>query len=526
MNSTLEKLLSQIYSAFSEYKIDDALEYIKKGYELLSQEDELKLKRTYELTLLLMEGKVLEFSGEWEAAFNCFEKASEVADILADKENKIKALLGQSFIYINYGKLSEADKLLDEAHIKVEKDNLTDLQPFVYLQLGGVFSKIGKHEEGEELLKKALYLAQEMPPAIETTRLISALYNQLGLLHFRAGELGNSPFYYNESINLLKNNPLELEKANAYRYLGIINSIGRSFIMAFENYRKALEIYLKLEHPFGLAKVYNSLGQAYLSINNLNEATFFFLKAGRLYTKLGTKLDLATIYSKLGHTSMVQELYQEAIDYYMKDLEISKTLDNEHGLAYTYRNLGRIYRLQGSMEESIEYYNKSLELFNKVNDIISMAYIYVDLGHSYVALGKLNQAMEYAEEAQIVFQERDRKLELAYVDLLYGACYHSIEGWEKAIGHYINAIDFLSQKEETARLAEAHYSLGLLYKDMEENRNAVNHFRQALEISERLGLKKQVEKNLQMIEEIDEQEVLRITLAKLKKATKTNRHFR
>jgi len=264
-----------------------------------------------------------------------------------------------------------------------------------------------------------------------------------------------------------------------------------------------------------MAKVYNSIGQLCLDVQKLDEALFFMEKAERICHELGADAEAATIYGKLGNVYMQKEDYENAVKFHLKDMEMCKRFGNYRALAYTYRNLGLSYMHNNQVDEALSYLKEGLDRFMELQDTVNAGRIYIDLCYACLGRDNLEEAEKMGKAALESLEKYPQSPDTAYAKTLCGVIARKKKDYDGAYKFFTESMEILGWKEPSTRLIETHHELGVLYLEMKDLKKALVNFKIALRTARDMGLKKQVEKNLRIVEKIDEMEIVNIILEEL-----------
>ncbi|MEW6281808.1 MAG: tetratricopeptide repeat protein [Candidatus Eremiobacterota bacterium] len=460
--------------------------------------------------------------GKWDRALRELEKVAKTEFGADAQPDLIRAHLKRGEILSNRGDRNMATDAFRSAMELAEKAGDPRLIAQAKYFLGSNAARMGELDDGRNFIQEALDIANGLPDAPETRRLRSAILSQFGLYHFRLGQNEQARKYLEDALKLLEGMPVMLEEAAVRRYLGVLISTTGDFRTALEHHLGALRIYKAASCAYGQAKVYDSIGRTFLSLNRLEEAIYTLKKGEGLCRRLGAKTELATIYGKLGQVHMVREEYEMAVDYFRRDLEISTRFRNFYAMGYSYRNLGRCLIQVGDLDEAIRNLEESLGLFQYVDDSINIARVYMDLCQAHLKNGAPDRAREVGGKARTYFLGAHKQLEAAYLQALFGTIDRLEGNFEKAEAQFKAAVDELAKKGNTAWLAETYYELGVMYRSRKDNDNAVQAFKSALKVAVQAGFVRQAERFLRAIEDIDELELFRTWVDSLPAETRPN----
>jgi len=250
---------------------------------------------------------------------------------------------------------------------------------------------------------------------------------------------------------------------------------------------------------------------------------------------------LLTIYNILGHLYLVTGQIDKAKETAEEVLTIAKRNNSkEFNLEYLFRK-SHIKLYLWELEDALELFNQVFAIANKNNEFISgkivsllaLAYINshlgfkekalffaesvennatyiwqtngntVNEGYRLLRLGMTYKNIKYFEKAfdfyrQAIGYAKKINYHLIYAMARYGIAeiYREKGEFDKALSHHSESIDILKKIGATSDLAEAYYQLGLTYKKMGElqKSNSEENFQEAIELFERMGAPRQVEK--------------------------------
>ncbi|MCD4840679.1 MAG: tetratricopeptide repeat protein, partial [Methanosarcinales archaeon] len=138
-----------------------------------------------------------------------------------------------------------------------------------------------------------------------------------------------------------------LEKSNdekvvsvVYNNLGLVYANKGEWDKAIEFYEKSLETVEKVGDVHGMAQTYNNLGMVYAKKGEWDKAIEFYEKDLKISEKVGDVHGMAKTYNNLGLVYAKKGEWDKAIEFYEKDLKISEKVGDVHGMAKTYNNLG------------------------------------------------------------------------------------------------------------------------------------------------------------------------------------------
>jgi tetratricopeptide (TPR) repeat protein len=164
------------------------------------------------------------------------------------------------------------------------------------------------------------------------------------------------------------------------------------------------------------------LGQGWVGLGNLSQATTFLHKAVNAFTELAAQdpsnaewqRDLSISYNKIGDVLSAQGKLEEAITAYRDSLGIAKRLAAQdpsnaqwqHDLSISYERIGDVLSAQGKLEEAVTAYRDSLDIRQRLAaQDPSNAQWQRDLSVSYNKIGDVLRAQGKLEEAVTAYRD-------------------------------------------------------------------------------------------------------------------------
>lgn len=492
MSEKFDELLGQAESLERELRFEAA---VSKYQEAAGSSDEAQQQAAARLGL----ARCQTVTGSWQSAERVLKNLleSNLPDLL-----RVEGLLLRAELLSMRGLPEFCGESLKEAHRL--GTNLGDaLRCTTSIRLAEHLAQIGSGDDSNKLLDVAEVLLERVEEP-ERRRLKAELLMQRGLGHFRKARLKKASDFLESSLETLCRDEDRLLRAKSLRYLGVAWGIRRQHRSALLRHLDALAIYREASCPFGQAKVYESLGRAFLSLNRLEEAIYSLKRCESLCIELGAQAELATLYGKLGQVYMFREDFATAANFFRKDLAISRQFKNPYALAYSYRNLGQCLVQLQLVDQAAEALQASQSLFAQVDDQFNEARVQMDLCQAYVSRAQVTEANLVLSKAREAFMEQNMAKELAYLLSLEGTIARLSGRFDEAHERLNESILKLSKSGDSAWLAEAYYRRGLLARDQGHRDRAVNDLKNAVRVARRAGLSRETGRYLEELKNLDE----------------------
>lgn len=232
----------------------------------------------------------------------------------------------------------------------------------------------------------------------------ASLINNVAVLLDYSGDSLTAIKYYEELIDLNKQNSANIEADNWVYYINISTSwlrLGEYSKALFYSLKSIAFLESSSEHKnsLELAMSFNNVAENYRHLGEINKGLEFNWKAIRTFesTELGNKhAELATAYNNLANSYSELEDHKMALKYSLKAFELRKeVLEKDHPyLAQSYNNVGVYYEKLGEFDKALTFHSKAIEIRERIYKVP-----HYDLSESYNNLGELFRAMADFEQA-------------------------------------------------------------------------------------------------------------------------------
>ena len=255
--------------------------------------------------------------------------------------------------------------------------------------------------EAQNRVEKTVQEHKNLPDSIITEYLLDSAH----ALKFI--DLSLSIQFAEEGIRYSKKTNDFINEANAYNVIGICHHLQSDYQIAFQYYQKALNIFIRNNHPKGQSSSLINIGVLYKDQKNYETSTKYFLKAKK-FAELGNdSTNIAAIYNNIGINFQNQQHLDSAIFYYLKALGIREKLNRLDLMANSYACIATIYSDKNEFEKSLEYHFKSLKIDSLSNEKRNMAITLSNISSVYTNLKEYDKALDVGKKALKVAKELD-----------------------------------------------------------------------------------------------------------------------
>ncbi|NOZ08760.1 MAG: CHAT domain-containing protein [FCB group bacterium] len=264
----------------------------------------------------------------------------------------------------------------------------------------------------------------------------------------------------------------------------------RAYLSAVENYRQAGELAKSAEI------LNHKIGGLYYGRGLNQEAAKWWERALEVYLDLQDPAGIADVCNKLGVVHKLMAQYSTALEYYQKGLESTRLLSDKKVKVKLLNNLGLVYKLLGHPRRAIEKFTESLTLKRSAGDHVGVANTLNNLGNVYKSLEEHVKALEVLEESRSIFshelkvhREDDTiRFGLAAVTHDIGNLHFQSGHLETALEYYKESLNFNRKNGKIISLFADYRDLGEIYIRLEKLESAGRFLHQAKEMAEKAGM--------------------------------------
>ncbi|GAB4478233.1 MAG: AAA family ATPase [Anaerolineales bacterium] len=397
-------LYGQVLSDQAElYYLQGELDRRDRALKTLSDLATRTQNRQLQLQALMRQTCYLNLDARYEQAIVSAEQGVALAQALGDKKAVGYLLAQLGFGYYFLGKPASALKVLEEALTLLSQDeietrrHITHILGYVHyhlgnyavalyyqqqayrdhqamsdfngmawagLDIGAIFSQMGRLDEAQETIQEHLQLAQRMGAcSVEAYGL-----NQLGILKLKQGRYADALQIFRQS--LLQQEKLRTEHGRvaahlgvgfAYYHLGEESAARRWLQMAVETARR-------IEHRRRLVEALIGLGLTEMVANNFDQADLCLTEAVETARDSQCFGNLTTGLVALARLSRKKGEVKTALWYAMEALQIARQLGIAVCELWAELEIGLSYLAKGEKETAQKHTQRAVDLLSRGDD--------------------------------------------------------------------------------------------------------------------------------------------------------------
>ncbi|CAF3452079.1 unnamed protein product [Rotaria sp. Silwood2] len=257
-------------------------------------------------------------------------------------------------VYIMMGEFNKAYYIVKEAidsNVNVEGINLFLISQ-LYINMGITHYRFGEYQLALEYYHTVLQFLDNFQNN-ETNEIYNLIYNYIGLLYFEYGNIKDAMNYCIKSRNIIYScNNESISPINTYVSLGLVECKLKNYSNALNYFGQAWEFIYNTHKQYHPAHkiLYNHIGYVYFKLGHIKIAMKNYLKTLSMYRIYPKHPDLAQVYKNIG-LIFEQDVhnYPIALLFYKRALELIP--NNKHPHYILYENV--IKTLQVKMKKKI-----------------------------------------------------------------------------------------------------------------------------------------------------------------------------
>jgi tetratricopeptide (TPR) repeat protein/KaiC/GvpD/RAD55 family RecA-like ATPase len=401
------------------------------------------------------------------------EKA-RVLEMLGD----IKRLVGEYGACIKYW--NEALQLWEQLSEKEKASRLHRKTANVLWSVGGDTENAAEHH------KEALKILGQESKSVE----LASLFEDMARFYSRTQDETKALSWAEKAIELAKRLDDHEVIANSYGTLGVIFAETGNTRKAIECHDRSLRIALDNGYMDTALRAYNNLS-ASLYTEEENEKALEFARRGfELAKKVGAirwiswiGTGLSSTYLDMGNTNKALPLAEDSVS-------LDRKAGNITGLSYSLNNLGFVYHILGELDTSEQYYKEALNLSQKAKDIQQIGLSHAFLGWLYADKSEYVKAKEQFGKAFDVYEKAGAKYYQAYASLRLALVNTELGEIDDAENFLDTTLKFAVEAGNKLLIAFADVGKGMLFRAQKRWKESIELFEKSLQECEALNARR------------------------------------
>ncbi len=371
----------------------------------------------------------------------------------------------------------------------------------IYEGLGDVYALVGKHQKAIESYKAVLTSKSVLDSAGEGLgkRRVAEIHRKTGRVYERNGGRDLALEHFRTGRRILESDGPSLEMVRLDSGMAFLNIRRGQYEEAIRLCQQSLDMVEKLPDNVDSrkerARIYNNLGSIYLNWNDYPRAIEHFEKSLTIRIENRDTHGTAILYNNLGVVYERQGNYDRAFEYHRQSFELEKEIGDIYGLAISHTNLGLILSRKEDYHQALNHLEEAVGICGDIECEWLLPETYQGMAEVRLALGEVTEALEFGQASlEMARKAGDKVFEGAAHRVLGKVMALGRQQWEEGEKHFSKSIDILKALGNEHELGKSYYEFGLVLRVKGEVDRAQEHLSQAIEIFERTGAAKRLER--------------------------------
>ena len=384
--STVNKLASETLKS----NPDSALQLIEEILPAVQATNDPSLL----VDAMYIKGRVYEERQQLDSALFFYNETKELARKAGDLMNLAHTLVQIGYAYLDKNEFNTGLKYLKEALETAEKSGHKNVEVRAANALGRSYSMISKFDSSNIYLNRAL----EIQKTLGRKRYVAEILVNIGNDYARDNKTEKAINSYLESQQIMR----ELNDLSGitftYRSIGTTHFFNGNYPAAIESFLEALKVVEGTEHHDDIIIGLDFLGEAYMTIEDYENALVYWEKAAKKWQEVNGKKKNPDFSFKMGRVRLVQQDYKNALSEFLETEKLKKEA-GQFISGDLYWNIGQAYEMLADYEAAQIYYTTALNASQTVDVSFLKIKCLNGLGKIHENKNELDRALSYYKEA-------------------------------------------------------------------------------------------------------------------------------
>ncbi|MDQ7779676.1 MAG: protein kinase [Planctomycetota bacterium] len=301
------------------------------------------------------------------------------------------------------GRIAEAEQGFKRA-VQLQEDRV--LAPAEALEYARTLHQYGwfladfkfQVEEGEELVRKGIELAQAQGPCGEETMCDGRV--RLGGIAAVRGDIATALEHCRAQLDFYERTGQKWGLAKALNNVGHMLAGLQDLSAAVKVLQRGLKVSEEIGYRWGMTLVLQNLGQAYRYKGELDRSIQCQEQALAIAEEMGDAQMIAGGAHELALSCREQGDVNRALELNLRAARICEEIGDKRGLGRALCNIGNTYLEIGELAQAIETYSRYLALSDSIGDKVAHRLSRYASAAALIEKGELDRALELWQEGQ------------------------------------------------------------------------------------------------------------------------------
>ncbi len=251
--------------------------------------------------------------------------------------------------------------------------------------------------------------------------------------------------------------------------------------------QKSYKLSSTIKYSVGVADALAMQAKVFLTKGAYAKAYELYLEALHKFTMLNHPAGIAKVDNGLGQTFQKQGNYTRALQYFQRALTIQQSLKTKSGLALTYLNMGIINSETNQLAKAEGFYLKASHLAEAEGDKLMSIAIHMHMGTLYADLHENKKALHALVRAKNLSLIAGQLTSVAEAYLNMGNTYRKIGQYDSASVSFNNALIYFTQLQDANNMARVYSGVATLLVQQKNFERALQYINKSNEIARELS---------------------------------------
>jgi tetratricopeptide (TPR) repeat protein len=313
---------------------------------------------------------------------------------------------------------------------------------------------------------------------LRSEEIIYSIYHHLGYYHSVSHEFNTADFYLRYASRIAKKKRNNGNIAENYNFMALNFMLQNQKDSALLYTDLALKYARRSSRQTVLAESFNTQSKVYEHFGQVEISVAKNILASEIAEKAGDLYSLAQFYREIGKSQRTIQNLDDAQFYFDRSYEYSRKVSDYRQMGLSLINLGTIYYDRKEYALAIQHVNRAMFILNKMNDANGLGDAYNLLGLIYREQRNYNKAASSINKALVYYESTGNRQEIA-------SCYHNVGTVFQKQKKYKNALNYLQRSIEIRKQIGAQNQIYNTYRVMSSVYKDIGQTKLSLEYMER-----------------------------------------
>ena len=247
---------------------------------------------------------------------------------------------------------------------------------------------------------------------------MATIYSQLLLIYRDYGNMAEAVKCFNRALELCEEAKDYIQIASLSNCMGSLNDLHKD-LASVDYHKKALDIYIKMNIPFGIAYTYNLMGMRFSKNGNSADAEKHYQKAIDIFAKISNQQQLAFANTNLAAEYLKTGKTDLAWPHLKKAIECGESIKDKLSLSDAYKSAALYYRRKGDNNNAIKHLKLAETCAKEIKNPTFLQEIYNEFSLCYNDKGDSKSALTYLRlKNEIADTISKQNAQRAYIEML------------------------------------------------------------------------------------------------------------